>query len=231
MKDKKLCILIVDDEKRMAEGLADFFRGKEYEVLLAYDGLQGVEAYYANNAEIDMILMDVMMPVMNGFDALKELREGGNDVPVIMLTAKSTDCDQLEGFGIGADDYVCKPFLPSLLLARMESVFKRVNKDINKDIEVGNVIISTGKGKVSIGNNVLELTRREFDLIHYLALNKGISLTREKLLTGVWGYDFEGDIRTVDTHIKQLRIKLGDDSRIIRTVHRVGYVMEDLNEN
>lgn len=231
MKDKKLCVLIVDDEKRMAEGLGDFFRGKGYEVLLASNGAQGVDTYFANNAEIDMILMDVMMPVMNGIEAIREIRRSGDEVPVIMLTAKSTEHDQLEGFGVGADDYVCKPFLPSVLLARMESVFKRVNKDIDKDMVVGKVTIATGRGKVSVGDEQVELTRREYDLIHYLVRNKGISLSREQILTGVWGYDFEGDIRTVDTHIKQLRIKLGEEARIIRTVHRVGYVMEDLDEN
>ncbi len=231
MKDNKLCILIVDDEIRMAEGLADSFRAKGYIVYLAHDGEEGVETYYANNADIDIILMDVMMPVMNGFQAVKELRNSGEEVPVIMLTAKSADYDQLEGFGVGADDYVCKPFLPSLLEARIESILKRVNKNLDKDLLIGEVTISTSKGRVSVGDESIDLTRREYDLLHYLALNKGISLSREQILTGVWGYDFEGDIRTVDTHIKQLRIKLGERAHLIRTVHRVGYVMEDIDEN
>lgn len=231
MKDNKLCILIVDDEKRMAEGLADSFRAKGYMVLMAHDGEEGVETYYANNSDIDIILMDVMMPVMNGFQAVKELRGNGEEVPVIMLTAKSESYDQLEGFGVGADDYVCKPFLPSILEARIESILKRVNKNIDKDLVIGKVVISTSKGRISVDGIPLELTRREYDLLHYLVLNQGISLTREQILTGVWGYDYEGDIRTVDTHIKQLRIKLANEAHLIRTVHRVGYIMEDLNEN
>lgn len=230
MKDNKLCILIVDDEKRMAQGLADFFKSKGFEIYMAYDGQEGLDIYYANNAQIDMILMDVMMPIMTGFEALKDIRDNKDDVPVIMLTAKSAEYDQLEGFSTGADDYVCKPFLPSVLQARMETILKRANKDTDNEIKIGNVIVSVAKSNIIVDDVTVELTRREFELIHYLAMNQGIALSREQILTAVWGYDFEGDIRTVDTHIKQLRVKLGSHA-MIRTIHRVGYILEDLNEN
>lgn len=230
MINNKLCILIVDDEKRMAEGLADFFEDKDYHVIMAHDGEAALDVYYANNQNIDIVLLDVMMPVMNGFEVLKELREGGDEVPVIMLTAKSTEYDQLEGFNHGADDYVCKPFLPTVLHARMESVIKRVYKSVDKNIAMGPINLSVAKGNVEIDGGHIELTRREYELLYYLILNRNIALSREQIVTSVWGYDFEGDARTVDTHVKQLRVKLGRYAAMIRTVHRLGYIMEEINE-
>lgn len=231
MLDNKICILIIDDEKRMAQGLEMFFASKGYEVMTAFDGQEGLDIYYAHNAKIDLILLDVMMPIMTGIEVLKELRDNQDLVPVIMLTAKSEEYDQLEGFNLGADDYVCKPFLPSLLQARIDSVLKRSLKGVREDKMIGNVTISQVKSCVYVGEVDIELTRREFELIQYLELNKGMALSREQILNGVWGYDFDGDIRTVDTHIKQLRIKLGEQATLIKTVHRVGYMMEDKNEN
>lgn len=231
MIKNKLCILIVDDEKRMAQGLQLFFQSKGYEVLIAGDGEEGLDIYYANNAKIDMILLDNMMPKITGTEVLRELRENEDLVPVILLTAKTTEYDQLEGYELGADDYVCKPFLPSVLQAKVESILKRSNIGVTVKKTVGTLCLSQEKLSVFIKGAEVELTKREFDLLDYLIINKGIALTREQILNGVWGYDFYGDIRTVDTHVKQLRIKLGDEARVIKTVHRVGYMLEELSEN
>lgn len=226
MIGEKFCILLVDDEKRMTRVIKDFLVSKDFHVIQAYDGQQALDTYYENNSKIDLILLDVLMPIMDGFEVLKELRDNDDDIPVIMLTAKAEEYDQLQGFEIGADDYICKPFSTSILLARIQSIFKRFNVSTDKEFEVGETKIYYNIRTITINEKEIDLTPREYELLDYLVLNKGISLTREQLLNNVWGYNFEGDIRTVDTHIKQLRSKLGEYSSCIKTVHRVGYVME-----
>lgn len=228
MINDKLCILLVDDEKRMTRVIKDFLVSKNYHVLLANDGQEALDVYYENNSKIDLILLDVLMPIMDGFEVLKEIRDNNDTVPVIMLTAKVQEYDQLQGFELGADDYICKPFSTSILLARIQSIFKRYNIGADKEFEVDNKKIYYNVRVLTIDAVEIDLTPREYELLDYLVLNKGLPLTREQLLTNVWGYNFEGDIRTVDTHIKQLRGKLGDYSSCIKTVHRVGYVLEVL---
>jgi len=225
MLGEKRCVLIVDDETRILRSLKDFLVSNKFSVLEAVDGRKAMDVFYENNTKIDMILLDVMMPLMDGFAVLKEVRETSL-VPVIMLTAKGEEYDQLNGFEKGADDYIPKPFSPSLLLARMEAVFRRVGKNEANEFSAGNIRLSTLKRLVTIENKPAPLTPKEFDLLYYFFLNQGLTVSREQILNAVWGYDFDGDIRTVDTHVKQLRHKLGGNAGYIRTIHRVGYQFE-----
>lgn len=230
MLDGKFYLLIVDDEVRMTKALADFFKAKGFAVLLASDGEQALQLYYQNNQQLDLILLDVMMPKLDGMAVLSQLRTHGDDIPVILLTAKSQEEDQLQGFGLGSDDYVVKPFSPSLLLARVQTVLKRTGKSATQTLHIAGMMLDLTNFNLTFDDpsddTVIELKRREFDLLHYLMLNKNLTLTRERLLDQVWGYDFDGDIRTVDTHIKQLRILLKQHASVIKTVHRVGYRFE-----
>lgn len=230
MLNSKRCILIVDDEKKIVRALSDLLKCKGFEVYNAYDGQTALDAFYSHNNDIDLILLDVMLPFIDGFGVLRQLRKDGETVPVIMLTARGEEYDELSGFNNGADDYIHKPFSTDLLLARIESVLKRSYLDNDGIIKVDGIEMQTAKHIVFINNEETELTPKEFDLLHFLLINKGISLSREQLLTSVWGYDYDGDIRTVDTHIKQLRIKLNDKSRYIQTIHRIGYRFEVCDE-
>ncbi|WP_249028995.1 response regulator transcription factor [Tannockella kyphosi] len=226
MIGNKQCILIVDDEVRMLVVLKDFFVAQNYEVLLAENGQVALDIHYQNNTMIDLILLDVMMPVKDGFETLIELRENKFDTPVIMLTAKSEEYDQIKGFQYGVDDYITKPFSLSLLIARVESVLRRTMKQTEQTHNLGLLTLVPSKRTVLLENKPIELTRREYDLLQYFILNKEITLTREQILLQVWGYDYQGDNRTVDTHIKQLRMKLKGCSHYIKTVHGVGYLFE-----
>lgn len=228
MIDNRYCVLLVDDEVRMTRALRDFFRSKDYNVLIANNGKEALDVYYSNNEKIDIILLDVMMPIMDGIEVLAELNTHGAEVPVIMLTAKSEESDELEGFSAGAYDYITKPFLPSVLFARVENILKRINKKVDDNIHISGITLDINNYALIIDERKVDLKKREFDLLYYLILNKNIVLTRDKILTSVWGYGFDGDARTVDTHIKQLRIKLMDKANLIKTVHRVGYVFEVL---
>ncbi len=223
----KRCILIVDDEAKIVRALKDFLTLKGFAVRTAGDGVQALEEYYANNTEIDLILLDVMMPLRDGFAVLTELRQSGAAVPVIMLTAKGQEYDQLRGFENGADDYVQKPFSLSLLHARIEAVLKRAGKADQPEIIKGDLKLNAMERTVYESGNLVELTKREFDLLQFFLLNTARVFTREQLLNSVWGYDFFGDIRTVDTHVKQLRIKLKESGLYLKTVHRIGYKFEE----
>jgi DNA-binding response OmpR family regulator len=226
MYNGKLCILIADDEAKIVLALRDFFKAHDFHVLEAADGGKATDIFYEYNTKIDLILLDVMMPVSDGFSVLKEIRETSL-VPVVMLTARGEEYDQIKGFHSGADDYIPKPFSPSLLLARIEAVLKRVGKGSAREIVAGELRLNILKRLVSLNEERLELRPKEFDLLYYLALNQGLTLTREQILNEVWGYEFEGDARTVDTHIKQLRGKLGARAGLIRTVHGIGYRFEE----
>lgn len=228
MKDDKRCLLIIDDEKRIRRAVKDFLAASGFYILEAADGEEGYEVFYQNIADIDLILLDVMMPGQDGFTLLKKIRET-SIVPVIMLTAKGEAYDQIRGFQCGADDYIAKPFVPSLLLLRLEAILKRVGKDVSQELQIGNICINLQRRLVKIDGETLEMTRREYDLLTYFIMNRGITLTREQLLNGVWGYDYEGDFRTVDTHVKQLRIKLGSYAEYIKTIFRIGYCFEVKN--
>ncbi|NLM12619.1 MAG: response regulator transcription factor [Epulopiscium sp.] len=225
MFNDKRCVLIVDDDIKILRSLKDFLRGNNFYVLEATDGRMALDVFYENNTKIDMILLDVMMPGIDGFSVLKEIRESFL-VPVIMLTARGEEYDQLNGFNNGADDYIPKPFSPSLLLARMEAVFKRIGKTEANDLTSGKIRINIMKRNVTVNNSHIVLTPKEFDLLYYFILNRGLILSREQILNAVWGYEFMGDLRTVDTHVKQLRNKIGDCAGYIRTIHRVGYQFE-----
>ena len=226
MKNNKKCILIADDETKMVRALKDYFRAKEFFVLEAYNGAEALDIFYENSMSIDVILLDIMMPMKDGLTVLKEIREKYPLIPIILLTAKGEEYDQLSGFAIGADDYVTKPFSPSLLLARVEAALRRFWKTTQTEIIIGNLLINTANRSVLLEGNPVSLTRREYDLLYFFAMNRSIVLSREQLLDNVWGYDFEGGHRTVDTHIRQLRTKLGKYADYIRTIHCVGYQFE-----
>ena len=225
MLNDKPCILIVDDEVKIVRALGDYFKANRFEVIAAYDGEEAVNTFYENINSVDIIILDVMMPGLNGFDVLKTLREDSQLVPIIMLTAKSEEYDQIKGLSFGADDYIPKPISPTLLLARTEAVLRRAGKVHANDIVSGDITLSQSNRSVTDCGRLIDLTKKEFDLLCYLMQNSKITLSRDRILDYVWGYDYEGDTRTVDTHIKQLRSKLESGERI-KTVYKVGYKFE-----
>lgn len=217
-------IFIVEDEEKLRKTMSDYLRMNDYEVLEAEDGKQAIELYYENNTKIDLILLDIMLPYLNGYEVLESVRET-SEVPVIILTAKDGESDQLRGFHQGADDYITKPFLLSLLKAKIEAILKRVMpKEEWK--ELGAIRIEVESRKVYLNGEVLSLTPKEYDLLIYFMGNKNIVLTRSQILDAIWGLDYEGGQRTVDTVIKQLRIKLGRGNPYIQSVYGVGYRFE-----
>lgn len=227
MIGSKKVILIVDDEPRIVRVLADYLSASGYEVYQAFDGEEALDVFSAHNTEIDLILLDVMMPKMNGTEVLEELRKTSL-VPVIFLTAKGTEYDQIKGFQTGADDYIVKPFSQSILVLRIEAIMNRMGKSDERLLKIGNLTLNQTSRSVNREDKTLELTRREFDLLAFFMLHSGQILSREQLLNGVWGYEFSGELRTVDTHVKQLRSKLGKESPTIKTVFGVGYRMEEV---
>ncbi len=224
LKGKRL-VLVCDDEPKMLRAIKDFLQMRDFAVITAENGEEALEIYYENNQNIDLVLLDVMMPNVDGLEVLENLRLNGSLVPVIMLTARGEEYDQLKGFSLGADDYITKPFSPSLLIARIDSVLKRVGKAEETEISVGAITLNLQNRNCTINDANVPLKKREFELLYYLMLNQNLVFSREQLLSSVWGYEFEGDIRTVDTHVKQLRMKLGD-LKYIRTIHGVGYKFE-----
>ncbi len=225
MYDGKRCILIADDEPKMVRAVTDFLKGSNFHVISAQNGREAIEQYYNNSNIIDLILVDVMMPEMDGMEVLTKLREVSL-TPVIMLTAKGEEYDQVVGFRNGADDYITKPFSPTLLLMRMEAILKRVGKDGSSEMQVGNIIMNPSLRSITYMGQEVEMTKREYELLLFLLSNKNIILSRQQMLDNVWGYDFVGDPRTVDTHIKQLRIKIGGKDSGIKTIHKIGYKFE-----
>lgn len=223
-------ILVADDEARIRRMLTDFLTSCGYHIMEAKDGVEAVDVFYSNNSKIDCILLDVMMPGMNGLEVLEEIRSVSL-VPVILLTAKSEEYDQLAGFKAGADDYITKPFSPTLLLARLEAVLKRCSKSSDKLISVGDIVVDEIKKEVRKKGKTLNLTPKEFELLSYFVLNRGVTLSREQILNAVWNYDYCGDLRTVDTHVKQLRAKLEECSGYIKTVYRFGYQFEEMTSD
>lgn len=225
MIGNKKAILIVDDETRIVRVLADYLTASGYAVFEAYDGEEALDVFAAHNTEIDLILLDVMMPKLDGTEVLEQIRKTSL-VPVIFLTAKGTEYDQVRGFQTGADDYIVKPFSQSVLVLRIEAIMNRVGKAEHRLLEVGPLQLNQTNRSVQLGDKSLELTRREFDLLAFFMLNTGQILSREQLLNGVWGYDFAGELRTVDTHVKQLRSKLGKEYPLLKTIFGIGYRME-----
>lgn len=199
MIDNKLCILIVDDDMRMRKAIGDFLIGKGYSILEAGNGEAALEIFYEKSNEIDLILLDVMMPEINGLLVLNELRKI-SDIPIIMLTARSEESYQIDGLTRGADDYITKPFSPSLLIARVESVLRRAGKQMQNPIEIGDLTVNTIKKSVNVSGKTINLTPKEYDLLLYFIIKKGIPLSRDQLLNAVWNFNYIGDGRTVDTY-------------------------------
>ena len=217
-------ILVVDDEERMRKLVRDFLTRQGYQVLEAGDGEEAVRIFFEEK-NIALVILDVMMPKMNGFEVAKEIRQY-SEVPIIMLTAKGEEQDELQGFKIGVDEYITKPFSPKILVARVENILKRyhlVNSDV---ITAGGIEIDQKAHVVRVDGEPVDLYIKEFELLQYFVENQGIALSREKILNNVWNYDYFGDARTIDTHVKKLRSKLGAREDYIRTVWGIGYKFE-----
>lgn len=222
MSDLK--ILLVDDEARMRKLVKDFLVKKGYVILEAGDGEEALEVFYKNN-DISLILLDVMVPKLDGFSVLREIRNVSK-VPVIILTAKGEEEDELKGFELGVDEYISKPFSPKILSARVDALLRRANKLDDGVITAGNIEVNKTSHIVKVCGNPVELSYKEFELLVYFIENKGIALSREKILNNVWNYDYFGDARTIDTHVKKLRAKLTKDADYIKTIWGMGYKFE-----
>ena len=211
-------ILVVDDEARMRKLVTDFLTREGYEVLEAEDGEKAMDLFYADK-DIALVILDVMMPRMDGWQTLREMRES-SQVPVIMLTARSDEKDELRGFDLGVDEYVTKPFSPRTLVART------AGREENDRIELSGIVLDKSAHQVTIDGQPIELSFKEFELLEYFMENNGIALSREKILNHVWNYDYYGDARTIDTHVKKLRSKLGPRGELIKTIWGMGYKLE-----
>ena len=221
----KLKILVVDDESRMRKLVRDFLEKQNFAVLEAGDGSEALDIFF-DNQDIALIILDVMMPKMDGWQVCREVR-GYSEVPIIMLTARSDERDELQGFELGVDEYISKPFSPKILVARVEAILRRTNQVTDDEtIEYGGITIDKAAHVVSIDGNPIDLSYKEFELLTYFMENKGIALSREKILNSVWNYEYFGDARTIDTHVKKLRSKLGDKGDLIKTVWGMGYKLE-----
>lgn len=218
-------ILVVDDESRMRKLVKDFLVREGYTVLEAGDGMEAMDIFYEDK-DIALIILDVMMPKMDGWQVCREVRESSK-VPIIMLTARSEERDELQGFELGVDEYVSKPFSPKILVARVNAILRRTRGNMGDDvIEAGGIKMDKAAHIVEIDGKQVELSYKEFELLSYFMENEGIALSREKILNNVWNYDYFGDARTIDTHVKKLRSKLGDRGEYIRTIWGMGYKFE-----
>lgn len=220
-------ILIVDDEELIRNVIKTYCVNEGYQTFEAENGIKAIDVL-TNNENIDLIILDIMMPKMDGFETLKKIREI-KDTPVIMLSARKEEIDKLSSFNLGVDDYVTKPFSPKELMARVKAVLKRSEKLVEK-YTYKTLELDTLGHTLKIDNKIIKITPKEYELLIYFIENKGVALTREQLLTNVWGYDFYGDDRTVDTHIKMLRHNLGKYRNLIQTVRSVGYKYDNETE-
>ena len=220
-------ILVVDDESRIRKLVRDFLVKNDYEVIEAADGEEALDIFYKDK-EIALIILDIMMPKLNGYEVCKEIRENSS-VPIIMLTAKAEESDELGGFEAGADEYISKPFSPKILVARVEAILRRAGgvEKKNSLLEMGGIVLDKEAHQVQVDGVFVELSFKEFELLTYFMENPGIALSREKILNGVWNYDYFGDARTIDTHVKKLRAKLGEKGNLyIQTIWGLGYKFE-----
>lgn len=217
-------ILVVDDEARMRKLVKDFLVKDGFEVLEAANGEEAVDIFFEEK-NIELIILDVMMPKLDGWGVCREIRQYSK-VPIIMLTAKSAENDELLGFELGVDEYISKPFSPKILVARVEAILRRTNALDDQSIEVGGIKIDKSAHEVYVDGKKLELSFKEFELLTYFVENKGIALSREKILNNVWNYDYYGDARTIDTHVKKLRSKMGSKGDCIKTIWGMGYKFE-----
>ena len=221
----KLKILVVDDESRMRKLVKDFLVKQNYEVLEAEDGSQAVDLFFEQQ-DIALIILDVMMPKMDGWQVCREIRNYSK-VRIIMLTARTDERDELQGFQLGVDEYIAKPFSPKILVARVEAILRRTNQLTESEVlEYGGISIDKAAHVVTIDGASIDLSFKEFELLTYFMENKGIALSREKILNSVWNYDYFGDARTIDTHVKKLRSKMGNKGDLIKTVWGMGYKLE-----
>lgn len=218
-------ILIVDDEERMRKLIKDFLKQKGYPTIEASDGEETLKTFEENKNKIKLILLDVMMPKLDGWSVLRQIRQESN-VPVIMLTARGEEQDELFGFELGADEYISKPFSLKILVARVEAILKRLQTDKKEVTEVGEIKIDSQGRTVTVDGKQIDLSLREYELLVYLVENQGIALSRDKILNNVWNYDYYGDSRTIDSHIKKIRHKLGKKGKYIETIRGVGYKFE-----
>lgn len=221
----RLKILVVDDESRMRKLVRDFLVKSNFEVLEAGDGEEALDIFYKDK-DIALIILDVMMPKMDGWQVCREIRQYSK-VPIIMLTAKSDEKDELQGFDLGVDEYITKPFSPKILVARVEAILRRSNVLAADDtMEAGGIELNKAAHEVLIDGKSVELSYKEFELLAYFMSNQGVALSRERILNNVWNYDYFGDARTIDTHVKKLRSKLGAKGEYIKTIWGMGYKFE-----
>ena len=222
---EKLKILVVDDEARMRKLVSDFLVRQNFEVLEAGDGAEAIDIFFADK-EIALVILDVMMPKMDGWEVCREIRKYSK-VPIIMLTARGDERDELMGFELGVDEYISKPFSPKILVARVEAILRRTNADSAEDVvTAGKIQVNKAAHQVTVDGKPIELSFKEFELLSYFIENQGLALSREKILNNVWNYDYFGDARTIDTHVKKLRSKLGDCGEYIKTIWGMGYKFE-----
>ena len=219
-------ILIADDEERIRRLVSDFLRRDGYTVLQAADGGQAMELIDQKLGSIDLILLDVMMPVYDGWSVLRHIRSKNTEVPVMMLTARTEENDEVFGFDLGADDYITKPFSPIVLSARVRAIEKRCHQRSEGIYQAGELSVNEIRREVCVAGRTVDLTPKEYELLIYFKNNQNIAVSRENILNAVWGYDYFGDLRTVDTHVKKLRAKLGDCGKMIETVRGFGYRFE-----
>lgn len=218
-------ILVVDDESRMRKLIKDFLSQKQYKILEAGDGEEALQVFEENQNSINLILLDVMMSKLDGWSVLRQIRQISK-VPIVMLTARGEEQDELFGFELGVDEYISKPFSPKILVARVEAILKRMQVDENKVIDYGGIKIDTEGRTVKVDDKEIEMSLREYELLKYLMDNANIALSRDKILNNVWNYDYYGDSRTIDSHIKKIRHKLGKKGKYIETIRGVGYKFE-----
>lgn len=220
----KMKIMVVDDESRMRKLVKDFLVRSNYEVIEAGDGEEAIDLFFQDK-DIDLILLDVMMPKLDGWQVCREIRQFSK-VPIIMLTAKSDERDELLGFELGVDEYISKPFSPKILVARVEAILRRTNAVDTQKVEIGGIVLNQAAHEVKIDGSSIDLSYKEFELLAYFIKNQGVALSRENILNNVWNYDYFGDARTIDTHVKKLRSKMGQKGNYIKTIWGMGYKFE-----
>lgn len=223
---KDLTVLVVDDEARMRKLIKDFLVQKDFNILEAEDGEKALKVYNENKNKINLILLDVMMPKLDGWSVLRQIRQENKALPIIMLTARSEEQDELFGFELGVDEYITKPFSPKILVARVEAILKRTTSKTKEVKDYDGIVIDNEGRTVTVDGKLVELSFREYELLKYLLENENIALSRDKILNTVWNYDYYGDSRTIDSHIKKIRHKLGKKGKHIQTIRGIGYKFE-----
>ena len=220
-----ITVLVVDDEARMRKLIKDFLMQKGYGILEAGDGEEALKVYEENRNKIKLILLDVMMPKLDGWSVLRQIRQDSK-VPIIMLTARGEEQDELFGFELGVDEYISKPFSPKILVARVEAILKRTSPELKEQKDYGGIVIDPEGRTVTVDGKQIEMSLREYELLKYLMDNEGIALSRDKILNNVWNYDYYGDSRTIDSHIKKKRHKIRKRGKYIETIRGIGYKFE-----